>query len=76
MRLEGGIHDGDLIAITTNAEGLDILHVGFAARVKNRIHLLSRLQRRGQGGPLPKDALSVSDGEQDPFRDHGGKIGR
>jgi hypothetical protein len=37
---EDRICDGDLIAITTNREGLDVQHVGFAARVKNRIHLL------------------------------------
>ena len=40
IRLEGRIRDGDLIAITTNREGLDVQHVGFAASVKNRIHLL------------------------------------
>jgi hypothetical protein len=39
-RLEDRILDGDLIAITTNREGLDVQHVGLAARVKNRIHLL------------------------------------
>ena len=39
-RLEDRIEDGDLIAITTKTEGLDIQHVGLAARVKNRIHLL------------------------------------
>ena len=38
--LEDRIRDGDLIAITTNKEGLDVQHVGLAARVKNRIHLL------------------------------------
>ena len=38
--LEGRIHDGDVIAIMTNTEGLDVQHVGFAIRVKNRIHLL------------------------------------
>jgi hypothetical protein len=38
--LEDRIRDGDLIAITTNAEGLDVQHVGLSARVKNRIHLL------------------------------------
>ena len=38
--LEDRIRDGDLIAITTNIEGLDVQHVGFAARVKNRVHLL------------------------------------
>jgi hypothetical protein len=39
-RLEDRIRDGDLIAITTNTEGLDVQHMGLAARVKNRIHLL------------------------------------
>jgi hypothetical protein len=39
-RLEDRIRDGDLIAITTNREGLDVQHVGLAERVKNRIHLL------------------------------------
>ncbi len=38
--LEDRIRDGDLIAITTNREGLDIQHVGFAIKVRNRAHLL------------------------------------
>jgi len=37
-RLEERIRDGDLIAITTNTEGLDVQHVGLAVGVKNRIH--------------------------------------
>jgi hypothetical protein len=39
-RLGDRIRDGDFLAITTNREGLDVQHVGIAARVKNRIHLL------------------------------------
>ena len=39
-RFENRIRDGDLIAVTTNQEDLDVQHVGLAARVKNRIHLL------------------------------------
>jgi hypothetical protein len=39
-RLEDRVHNGDLIALTTNAKGLDIQHVGLAKRVKNRVHLL------------------------------------
>lgn len=39
-RLEHRIRDGDLIAITTKTEGLDVQHVGLAARGKNRIYLL------------------------------------
>ena len=38
-RLEDRIYDGDLIAITTNTDGLDVQHVGLAVRVKHRIHL-------------------------------------
>jgi hypothetical protein len=38
--LQDRIVDGDIIAITTNTEGLDVQHVGFAVRVKNRIYLL------------------------------------
>jgi len=39
-RLEDRIRSGDFIAITTTREGLDVQHVGLAARMKNRIHLL------------------------------------
>jgi hypothetical protein len=46
--LEDRIHDGDLIAITADVEGLDVLHVGFAARVRNRIHLLNASSAEGK----------------------------
>ena len=46
--LEDRIRDGDLIAITTNTEGLDVQHVGLAARVKNRIHLLHASSTEGK----------------------------
>lgn len=39
-RLEDQLHDGDLIAIMTSRPDLDVQHVGFAKKVKNRIHLL------------------------------------
>ena len=39
-RVESQIKNGDLIAITTDTEGLDVQHVGLALRVRNRIHLL------------------------------------
>jgi hypothetical protein len=39
-RFQDQIRDGDLIAITTDQEDLDVQHVGLAARMKNRIHLL------------------------------------
>ena len=47
-RLEDRIRDGDLIAITTNREGLDVQHVGLAARMKNRIHLLHASSTEGE----------------------------
>ncbi len=37
---ETQFRDGDLIAIVTNKEGLDVEHVGIAVKVKNRMHLL------------------------------------
>jgi hypothetical protein len=45
---EDRIWDGDLIAITTNREGLDVQHVGLAATVKNRIHLLHASSGEGR----------------------------
>ena len=45
---EDRIRDGDLIAITTNTEGLDVQHVGLAARVRNRIHLLHASSTEGK----------------------------
>jgi hypothetical protein len=46
--LEDRIRNGDLVAITTNREGLDVQHVGFAARARNRIHLLHASSARGK----------------------------
>jgi len=47
-RFEDRIRDGDLIAITTNAVGLDVQHAGFAAKVRNRIHLLHASSAEGK----------------------------
>ena len=47
-RFEDRICDGDLIAITTDREGLDVQHVGIAARVKNRIRLLHASSKEGR----------------------------
>ena len=38
--IENQIADGDLIAITSLTEGLDVEHVGIACHVKQRLHLL------------------------------------
>ena len=34
------IQDGDILTIVTNIKGLDVVHVGFACWVQNRLHLL------------------------------------
>jgi hypothetical protein len=39
-RVESGIENGDVIAITTNIEGLDVTHVGFAIWFRNNVHLM------------------------------------
>ena len=39
-QFENSIENGDLIAATTSIEGLDVVHVGLAVRVRGRIHLL------------------------------------
>ena len=37
---DGRIADGDLIAVTASAEGLDVMHAGLAVRVRGKIRLL------------------------------------
>lgn len=34
------INDGDIIALTTDISGLDVVHLGFAVWIDNRLHLL------------------------------------
>jgi hypothetical protein len=46
--LEERIQDGDVIAIATNQEGLDVQHVGLAARVRGRLHLLHASSLQGE----------------------------
>ncbi|MFA9371558.1 MAG: N-acetylmuramoyl-L-alanine amidase-like domain-containing protein [Labilibaculum antarcticum] len=41
QQLEAQIQNGDLIAITTKIEGLDISHVGIAIHVNDRLHLMN-----------------------------------
>ena len=47
-KLEAGIQNGDLIAITTSIKGLDVVHVGFAIRQNNRIHLFHASTRSNE----------------------------
>jgi hypothetical protein len=48
VRSEHQILDGDIVAITTNTDGLDVQHVGLAAKVNNRIHLLHASSAEGK----------------------------
>ena len=47
-RVEGKIKDGSLIGITTDMEGLDVAHVGFAVWKDHRIHLLHASGKEGR----------------------------
>jgi len=38
------LQDGDIIGITTNIDGMDIMHVGFAIHKRGRIHILHASQ--------------------------------
>ena len=48
VKFEDMVEQGDLIAITTDIKGLDVIHVGFAVRLRSRIHLLhaSEVEKR------------------------------
>jgi hypothetical protein len=45
--VESKIAAGDLIAILTDQEGLDCLHVGLAVRIRTRLHLLHASRKAG-----------------------------
>ncbi len=47
-RWEEGIEDGDILAITTDQEGLDVCHVGIAALLDGQLHLIHASQKAGQ----------------------------
>lgn len=40
------IHDGDVIALVTTIDGLDVSHLGFAMHVDGRLHLLNASSQR------------------------------
>ena len=42
------IRNGDLVAVTTDIEGLDVVHAGIAVKIKKRLHLLHASQREGK----------------------------
>ncbi len=39
-QFDNTLENGDMIAVTTGIEGLDVSHVGLAVRVRGRVHLL------------------------------------
>jgi hypothetical protein len=47
-KLGDAVENGDLIAITTGIEGLDVIHVGLAVRLRKGLHLLhaSEVEKR------------------------------
>jgi hypothetical protein len=51
------IKDGDIIAFTTDIDGLDVSHTGFAIFQNNRLHLLHASTRTNmvEISPVPLD---------------------
>jgi len=47
-QFEGRIGDGNLIGITTDVEGLDVSHTGFAVWMNEHVHLLHASQKEGR----------------------------
>lgn len=46
-RMQSAIQQGDIIAFATDQEGLDVAHVGFAARQDRHLHLLHASSKEG-----------------------------
>jgi len=46
--IEDQIREGDLLAITTDVDGMDVGHVGIALRRRHRVHLLHASRLAGQ----------------------------
>jgi hypothetical protein len=40
IKLQNHVEDGDIIAITTNKKGLDIIHTGIVIIIKGKVHLM------------------------------------
>ncbi len=47
-KTEHELHEGDIVAITTDIPGLAIMHVGIAVKKNNRIHLMHASSAAGQ----------------------------
>ena len=59
MRYKEYIHDGDIIGIVTNMEGLDISHVGFAIWHDDGLHLLHASSSKRNGMKVADDAKTM-----------------
>jgi len=46
--MEGRIEDGDIIAITTDAAGIDVVHTGIAVRIRRGLRLLHASSQAGK----------------------------
>ena len=46
-RMQSAIQQGDIIAFATDQEGLDVAHVGFAAKQGRQLHLLHASSKKG-----------------------------
>lgn len=46
--IESEVQNGDIIAITTNIDGLDVVHTGFAIQKNGRLHLLHASSKAGE----------------------------
>ena len=47
-KFENRIENGDIIAVTTDADGIDVSHTGIAVRLRGRLHLLHASSRAGK----------------------------
>ena len=46
--IEKRIENGDIVAVTTDADGIDVSHTGIAVRLRGRLHLLHASSRAGK----------------------------
>ena len=59
MRYKEYVHDGDIIGIVTNKEGLDISHVGFAIWHNDGLHLLHASSSNRNGKKVADDPRTM-----------------
>ena len=62
------IANGDIIALVTDIEGLDVTHVGFALWIENRLHLLHASSAQGK---IIKDEQTLFEYQKNKKRQQG-----